>query len=127
MEAYGINTILVKWIKAFVRGRRQRDLIEANSLEWEDVTFSVPQGSVLGPLLQTIFINDLPDKIKNECRLYDIKLKVEIKNGEDAIDVQKDKDSMQSWAKTWKMAFNYVSLVRPHLEFRVPLWNPYVN
>jgi hypothetical protein len=73
------------------------------------VTSSVPQGSVIGPLLFAIFINDLPERIKNECRLYvdDSKLKGIIDKEEDAIDIQKDIDSMQGWAKTWQMSFNY--------------------
>jgi hypothetical protein len=109
LEAYGINAILVKWIKSFLTVRKQRVLIGDNSSEWEDVTSSVPQGSVLGPLLFTIFINDLPDKIKNECRLYadDSKLIGVIEKEEDAMYIQKDIDSMQSWAKTWQMSFNY--------------------
>ena len=212
LKAYGIDAILVRWIESFLTGRKQRVLIGDNSSEWEDVTSSVPQGSVLGPLLFTIFINDLPDKIKNECRLYadDSKLIGVIENEEDAVEIQKDIDSMQKWAKTWQMSFNYdkckvmhfgkknreqtytmslgqgvqphviekslverdlglmvscdlkwatqvekatkaakaiiaqiknsfryfdaelvrllyVSLVRPHLEFAVPVWNPYMK
>jgi hypothetical protein len=212
LKAYGIDDILVRWIESFLTGRKQRVLIGDNSSEWEDVTSSVPQGSVLGPLLFTIFINDLPDKIKNECRLYadDSKLIGVIENEEDAVEIQKDIDSMQKWAKTWQMSFNYdkckvmhfgkknreqtytmslgqgeqphviekslverdlglmvssdlkwatqvekatkaakamiaqiknsfryfdaelvrllyVSLVRPHLEFAVPVWNPYMK
>ena len=109
LEAYGINSILVKWIKAFLTGRKQRVLIGDNSSQWEDVTSSVPQGSVLGPLLFTIFINDLPGRIKNECRLYadDSKLIGIIKKEEDIVDIQRDINSMQDWAKTWQMSFNY--------------------
>jgi hypothetical protein len=109
LEAYGVNSLLVKWIKSFLTGRKQRVVIGDNISEWEDVTSSVPQGSVLGPLLFTIFINDLPERIKNECRLYadDSKLIGVIGKEEDAIDIQKDIDSMQSWAKTWQMSFNY--------------------
>jgi retron-type reverse transcriptase len=70
LEAYGISSILVKWIESFLTGRRQRVLIGDHSSEWEEVTSSVPQGSVLGPLLFTIFINDLPERVKNECKLY---------------------------------------------------------
>jgi retron-type reverse transcriptase len=97
LKAYGKDGILVKWIESFLTGRKQRVLIGDNCSEWEDVTSSVPQGSVLGPLLFTIFINDLPDKIKNECRLYadDIKLIGVIEKKEDAIEIQKDIDSMQ--------------------------------
>jgi hypothetical protein len=109
LEAYGINNILVKWIESFLTGRKQRVLIGDNGSEWEDVTSSVPQGSVLGPLLFTIFINNLPDKVKNECRLYadDSKLIVIIEKDEDVIDIQKDIDNLQNWAKTWQMSFNY--------------------
>ena len=86
LKAYGIDGLLVKWIEPFLIGRKQRVLIGDHSSEWEDVTSSVPQGSVLGPLLFTIFINDLSDKIKNEWRLYadDSKLIGVIENEEDA-------------------------------------------
>ena len=97
------------WIKAFLNGRKQRVLIGDYSSDWEDVLSSVPQGSVLGPLLFIIFINDLPDRVKNECKLYadDSKLIGEIKKEEDVFNIQKDIDNMQNWANTWQMSFNY--------------------
>ena len=97
------------WIKAFLNGRKQRVLIGDYSSDWEDVLSSVPQGSVLGPLLFIIFINDLPDRVKNECKLYadDSKLIGAIKKEEDVLNIQKDIDNMQNWANTWQMSFNY--------------------
>ena len=70
LEAYGINEMLVRWIEGFLSNRKQRVVIGDNSSEWVEVTSSVPQGSVLGPLLFTIFINDLPDHVRNKCKLY---------------------------------------------------------
>ena len=84
-------------------------VIGDNSSEWVDVTSSVPQGSVLGPLLFTIFINDLPENIKNQCKLYadDCKLIGVVENEGDLEQVQVDIDKLQLWAKTWQMSFNY--------------------
>jgi hypothetical protein len=121
-----VDLVLLDFGKAFdkvshaklLTGRKQRVVIGENSSEWEDVTSSVPQGSVLGPLLFTVFINDLPDRVKNECRLYadDSKLIGVIENEEDVIRIQKDIDSMQSWAKTWQMSFNYDKCKVMHFE-----------
>ena len=109
LEAYGVENLLVKWIKGFLSNRKQRVVIGDNSSEWVDVTSSVPQGSVLGPLLFTIFINDLPENIKNQCKLYadDCKLIGIIEKEEDLEQIHLDIDKLQSWAKTWQMSFNY--------------------
>ena len=99
----------MKWVRGFLSNRKQRVVIGDNSSEWVDVTSSVPQGSVFEPLLFTIFINDLPDHVKNKCKLYadDCKLIGIIREKEDVIWIQQGIDNLQNWAKTWQMSFNY--------------------
>ena len=77
--------------------------------DWETVASSVPQGSVLGSLFFTIFINDLPNKIKKQCQLYadDCKLIGVVNKDEDLEDIQNDIIELKMWAKTWEKTFNY--------------------
>ena len=115
--AIGIHTVLVRWIKAFLSNRKQRVVIGDSFSCWEDVLSGVPQGSVLGPLLFTIFINDLPKIVKHLIRMYadDCKLIAIIKTLQDMIQLQNDIDSLQEWAKTWQMSFNYNKCKVMHL------------
>ena len=101
--------MLVRLEEGFLSNRKQRVVIGDNNSKWVEVTSSVPQGSVLGPLLFTIFINDLPDHVRNKCKLYadDCKLVGIIKENEDTISIQQDINELQNWAKTWLMSFNY--------------------
>lgn len=70
LHRYGISGKLDGWIKSFLMGRKQRVHIKGVYSEWVDVLSGVPQGSVLGPILFVIFINDMPNNIKSNISLF---------------------------------------------------------
>jgi hypothetical protein len=83
----------------------------------------VPQGSVLGPLLFVIYINDLPESVKFfPCKLYadDSKILAEIKDESDALKLQQDIDSIVNWSDTWLMRLNYEKCKVMHIGKRNP-------
>ena len=70
LYAYGIRGKMLDWIEDFLRNRRQRVVMGETESEWGDILSGVPQGSVLGPILFVIYINDLPDGLESTFKMY---------------------------------------------------------
>jgi len=82
--------------------------VRGSCSEWIMVTSGVPQGSVLGPLLFLIFVQDLPDWIKNSIMMFgdDTKIWTAIANGDDAESLQQDLNRLGDWSDKWLLKFN---------------------
>ena len=123
----------LEWIKSFLSCRKQRVVVNGVKSDWTDVTSGVPQGSVLGPILFVIFINDLPDVVDEDSILYmfadDTKLSREIMDAVDNQIIQDDIDGMDRWSIDWLMDFHpckckVVKMGKPRAEL-FDLFNPY--
>ena len=108
LEHYGIRGSTQAWIRDFLRDRSQRVLVHGQSSASSAVTSGVPQGTVLGPLLFSVYINDLPSCVDSTPRLFadDCILYRVINTIGDCHQLQKDLDNLQIWEKMWSMEFN---------------------
>ena len=108
MEALGIRGDILKWVKSFLSGRTQCVNVDGAFSSWKKVISGIPQGSVIGPILFVIFINDMPEQvIHNFCKLFadDCKLFGPVNaSGENL--VQSDLAKLEQWSKIWQLPFN---------------------
>ena len=96
-------------LKNYLQNRKQRVILNSQSSSWLDISDGVPQGSVLGPLLFLIYINDLPENLLSESKLFVDGTSIfstvfDIKNSSE--DLNRDFLTINNCAFQWKMSFN---------------------
>ena len=109
IKSMGISGELWKLLENYLSGRYQRVLLNGQTSSWRLVLAGVPQGSILGPLLFLIYINDLPNDLKSNAKLFadDTSLFTIVKDTKESANIlNNDLLLISGWAYNWKMLFN---------------------
>ena len=128
LSQHGVKGNTLNWIRSFLLGRTQALVLEGERSAEAPVTSGVPQGSVLGPLLFLLYINDLPQNIQSQVRLFadDTAVYLTVTSSEDANTLQADLGTLQEWERTWDMEFNPSKCQVLHItRSRQPLQSQY--
>ena len=114
---YGIRGKIYKWVKEFLTNRTQKVVVDGKKSGSKPVTSGVPQGSVLGPILFVIYINDLPDVIQCFIKLFadDSKLYRRVSKIEHVEILQSCLNRAVTWADIWEMFFNLIKCHHLHI------------
>ena len=109
METLSFTGSILKLLQSFLSSRYQRVTINGQTSDWLPILAGVPQGSILGPLLFLIYINDLPDSLESLAKLFadDTSLFSKVYDSNlSARQLSNDLKKITVWAHKWKMIFS---------------------
>ena len=109
LEKYGIKGDLLYWLTSYLNSRKQKVFVNGVLSSEQGTNAGVPQGSVLGPLLFLIYINDIADELIGKVRLYadDTSLSYSSSNLADIeMIINNDLKKLKEWAEKWLIIFN---------------------
>jgi len=109
LEQNGVSGRLLTLFESYLRNRKQRVALNGSFSQFSNIESGVPQGSILGPLLFLIYINDLEKNIKSSIKFFadDTMLFSIVKNPDlSALDLNHDLEVICNWAHQWKLEFN---------------------
>lgn len=128
LQSCGVDTCTVRWIRSFLSNRSQSVVLGGAKSDSVPVTSGVPQGSVLGPALFLVYINDLPSCVSSNVRLFadDTVLYRRVTTVDDCRALQSDLDALAKWEDEWDMQFHPAKCQVMHIHRkRSPLAHKY--
>ena len=129
LQVHGVCGKTLGWIESFLAGRRQSVVLDGECSNELPVSSGVPQGSVLGPILFLLYINDLPDNLQSQVRLFadDAAVYLVLQGKNDSDRLQRDLDYLQEWEVKWDTKFNPFKCQIIHItRSRNPIKNKYM-
>ena len=118
LAKYGISSDILEWFKDFLTGRSQKVVVSGHPSTTERVTSGVPQGSVLGPVMFLLYVNDVIDVIKSaRVKVYadDIKLYFRASDDNDKTTLANDLQAIGSWANVWQLELSVPKCLLLHI------------
>ena len=122
LHACGIRGKIIRWVAAYLSGRSWQVRLNNSLSSVRLSTSGVPQGSVLGPRLFTIYVSDLPSQLTSHCLLYadDLKIWREVQSAQDPEELQLDLDRLQDWAARNNLPVNPKKCCTMHIGGQGP-------
>ena len=129
LTAHGIRGKMLTWIADFLMNRHVRVKVNDVSSDAVVVSSGVPQGSVLGPELFSLYINDLPEALGSDCLLYadDLKLWGPVSCLGEANNFKSTLDALYAWSQTWQLPVNLAKCSVLALPSGVPITNYHIG
>ena len=122
VRALGIDGSVANWIENWLDDRRQRVVVHGEASDWVPVVSGVPQGSVLGPLLFIIYVNDMDCDMAARISKFadDTKMGINVAKDGNVVRLQEDLRKIGEWSDTWQMPFNVGKCKVMHIGHRNP-------
>ena len=109
LKSRGMGNSIINWIEQWLTDRRQSVVVDGQVSSWTSVLSGLPQGSVLGPILFLVYINDLEEwvtgkilKVADDTKLFRKAKEIGYKQH-----LQDDNDKLVKWSEKWQMLFNF--------------------
>ena len=124
LTAHGIIGKTNRWIESWLTDRRQRVCISGAESDWQKVISGVPQGSILGPVLFVIFINDTYSTVVSSL----LKFADDTKTFRLVPEVLlEDLHSMYKWSQDWQLLFNFTKYKCMHIGYNNPNYDCFMG
>ena len=118
LKSHSMGNSIINWIEQWLTDRRQRVVVDGEVSSWKPVLSGVPQGSVLGPILFLVYINDLEEGVSGKILKFadDTKLFRKVKEIGDKQNLQDDIDKLVKWSEKWQILFSILGNVNVYTQ-----------